>query len=32
MKAGEVIIYMEGPSDRAAIEALLAPLLQQKRQ
>lgn len=31
MKAGEVIVYVEGPSDRLAMEALLGPLLQQKR-
>ena len=32
MMVDEVIIYVEGPSDRDAMEALLAPLLQQKRQ
>ncbi len=32
MKAGKVIIYVEGPSDRAAMEELLRPLIQQKRQ
>jgi len=32
MKAGEVIVYVEGPSDQAAMRALLDPLLQQKRQ
>ena len=30
MKAGEVIIYVEGPSDRAAMEALLDPLIQER--
>jgi len=32
MKVGKVIVYVEGPSDQAAMEALLAPLLQQKLQ
>ena len=31
MKVGEVIVYVEGPSDKLAMEALLEPLLQQKR-
>lgn len=31
MKAGEVIVYVEGPSDKFAMEALLKPLLQKKR-
>jgi hypothetical protein len=31
MKAGEVIVYVEGPSDESAIEALLESLIQQKR-
>lgn len=32
MKAGEVIVYVEGSSDESAMRALFAPLLQQKRQ
>ena len=32
MRAGEVIIYVEGPSDQAAMQALLKPLLQRKLQ
>jgi phenylpyruvate tautomerase PptA (4-oxalocrotonate tautomerase family) len=32
MRAGEVIVYVEGPSDRLAMEALLQPLIQQKYQ
>ena len=32
MKAAEVIVYVEGPSDKLAMEALLEPLLKQKRQ
>ena len=32
MKAGEVIVYVEGSSDKSAMEALLEPLIQQKRQ
>ena len=32
MRAGEVIIYVEGPSDQAAMQALLKPLLQKKSQ
>lgn len=32
MRAGEVIVYVEGPSDRLAMEALLQPLIQQKQQ
>ena len=32
MRAGEVIIYVEGPSDQAAMQALLYPLLQKKSQ
>lgn len=31
MKAGEVIVYVEGPSDKLAMEALLDSLLQQRR-
>jgi len=31
MKVAEVIVYVEGPSDKSAMEALLNPLLQQKR-
>ena len=31
MKAAEVIVYLEGPSDKNAMEALLVPLLQQKQ-
>ena len=27
-----VIVYVEGPSDKAAMNALLEPLLEQKRQ
>jgi hypothetical protein len=27
-----VVVYVEGPSDRAAMLALLGPLLEQKRQ
>ena len=30
MKTGEVIIYVEGPSDQAAMEALLEPLIEEK--
>jgi len=30
MKAGKVIIYVEGPSDQAAMEALLEPLIEEK--
>jgi hypothetical protein len=30
MKAGKVIIYVEGPSDQAAMEALLKPLIEEK--
>jgi hypothetical protein len=26
-----VVVYVEGPSDKAAMTALLAPLLEQKR-
>jgi hypothetical protein len=32
MRAGEVIVYVEGPSDQAGMIELLAPLLQQKLQ
>lgn len=32
MRAGEVIIYVEGPSDQAAMQSLLNPLLQKKLQ
>lgn len=32
MKVAEVIVYVEGPSDKGAMEALLAPLLQQKQE
>ena len=31
MKAGEVIVYVEGRSDESAMEALLETLLQEKR-
>ena len=31
MNAGEIIVYVEGRSDTSAMEALLKPLLQQKR-
>ena len=32
MRVGEVIVYVEGRSDRLAMEVLLKPLLQQKIQ
>jgi hypothetical protein len=32
MRVSEVIVYVEGPSDKRSMEALLEPLIQQKRQ
>ena len=32
MMVQEVIVYVEGPSDKSAMEALLAPLLKEKRE
>ena len=32
MKVEEVIVYVEGPSDKLSMEALLEPLIQQKQQ